>query len=561
MKIHKLFSIFLLVFVLCGIACAEDNVADTVTNINPADFTESNDGVLFTQGVDATAFDVTVNASAEEVTVSLDAGANAAHTQVIGVPLTTMPSYEGYLFVQHFNETGVCDGFDIVQPVVDASYAYLEVNLSTVTITPLVSEVNNWCFENWFSDTLPTGWSFSGSGLPSRSTDVVLGSYSYKLVTNSTGTSGILSQTTELTPGYYTVGAWVKCTNGTSGALYIDLYGGSPVVDTTGAVLYSTTNPGEWQYIERREYVNSSNPQLRIFVSDSPSIGSTWLVNGVIVSPDYSYTATESDDREHIYLNFTYTPAVEMPISTMSVVLSEHDLSTENISTVSTKIDGIDISTFRVEDTLYIDTSWFSTDPHQVNITIDYTPQVPVVEFMSNVSYVNHNYTVQFTDLSTGYIDSWYWDFGDGSNSTLQNPTHTYATDGIYTVTLDVTGPGGTSSLPKYGMMTVTAVPTNNYSQYYQRFFTADMGGWDFVSHTSDFWNTLLPSEFFWMIVILIPYLTIYNRTGSIIIPAVLYLFIGGALAVVMPPMLATLYYWFIILGAGGVIYRMFIGD
>ena len=35
-------------------------------------------------------------------------------------------------------------------------------------------------------------------------------------------------------------------------------------------------------------------------------------------------------------------------------------------------------------------------------------------------------------------IVSWNWSFGDGSNSTLQNPSHTYATDGSYTVSLTI---------------------------------------------------------------------------------------------------------------------------
>jgi len=34
---------------------------------------------------------------------------------------------------------------------------------------------------------------------------------------------------------------------------------------------------------------------------------------------------------------------------------------------------------------------------------------------------------------------SWYWDFGDNASSTMQNPTHTYASIGEYTVTLSVT--------------------------------------------------------------------------------------------------------------------------
>ncbi|MEL6133562.1 MAG: PKD domain-containing protein [Bacteroidota bacterium] len=45
--------------------------------------------------------------------------------------------------------------------------------------------------------------------------------------------------------------------------------------------------------------------------------------------------------------------------------------------------------------------------------------------------------TVAFTDLTTN-ATSWEWDFGDGSSSTLQNPTHTYTNAGVYPVSLRV---------------------------------------------------------------------------------------------------------------------------
>jgi gliding motility-associated-like protein len=45
---------------------------------------------------------------------------------------------------------------------------------------------------------------------------------------------------------------------------------------------------------------------------------------------------------------------------------------------------------------------------------------------------------ITFHDLSTGTIDEWHWFFGDGDQSTLQNPTHAYQDTGLFTVTLVV---------------------------------------------------------------------------------------------------------------------------
>jgi PKD repeat protein len=47
---------------------------------------------------------------------------------------------------------------------------------------------------------------------------------------------------------------------------------------------------------------------------------------------------------------------------------------------------------------------------------------------------------IQFTGSATGGcpLYTWYWDFGDGTNSTQQNLKHTYCSPGNYTVTLTV---------------------------------------------------------------------------------------------------------------------------
>jgi len=60
---------------------------------------------------------------------------------------------------------------------------------------------------------------------------------------------------------------------------------------------------------------------------------------------------------------------------------------------------------------------------------------------------------VAFKDASDGQITAWKWDFGDGTNSTEQNPIHQYkdrpGREGNYTVVLTVTGPAGESHLGK----------------------------------------------------------------------------------------------------------------
>lgn len=49
---------------------------------------------------------------------------------------------------------------------------------------------------------------------------------------------------------------------------------------------------------------------------------------------------------------------------------------------------------------------------------------------------------VTFTDESTGNITNWFWDFGDGTTSTDQNPTHMYSDTGYFDVQLVVWSSG-----------------------------------------------------------------------------------------------------------------------
>lgn len=64
--------------------------------------------------------------------------------------------------------------------------------------------------------------------------------------------------------------------------------------------------------------------------------------------------------------------------------------------------------------------------------------------------------TVNFTDASTGDIEIWSWNFGDGFTSSEQNPTHIYTEAGTFTVTLQIfNSAAGSSVETKVGYITV----------------------------------------------------------------------------------------------------------
>jgi len=102
---------------------------------------------------------------------------------------------------------------------------------------------------------------------------------------------------------------------------------------------------------------------------------------------------------------------------------------------------------------------------HNNKIRLDYIrvqKRAYVVDFMANPTRTFGIQEIQFTDLSGGNITDWAWDF-DGDNvtdSTQQNPKHTYRMNGDYSVTLKITGTDYELSLTKVDYIRVRGCPT-----------------------------------------------------------------------------------------------------
>ncbi len=67
----------------------------------------------------------------------------------------------------------------------------------------------------------------------------------------------------------------------------------------------------------------------------------------------------------------------------------------------------------------------------------------PQVDFSPSDTIGCAPQVISFSDETQHLIESWNWNFGDGTTSTEQNPAHTYDQDGVYTVSLEVVDPFG----------------------------------------------------------------------------------------------------------------------
>ena len=81
----------------------------------------------------------------------------------------------------------------------------------------------------------------------------------------------------------------------------------------------------------------------------------------------------------------------------------------------------------------------------------------PVANFNATQTTAVCPGSIKFNDTSTDIPQSWLWNFGDGTTSTQQNPTHVYSQPGMYSVKLVVTNTLGSDSLVLANYITITS--------------------------------------------------------------------------------------------------------
>ena len=98
------------------------------------------------------------------------------------------------------------------------------------------------------------------------------------------------------------------------------------------------------------------------------------------------------------------------------------------------------------------DLDFGQAEDYTIIITQNSNP--PVADFIA-ANTTSCTGTVCFTDLSTNIPTGWFWDFGDGNTSLQQNPCHTYAADGTYSISLTATNAFGSDNETTINYITV----------------------------------------------------------------------------------------------------------
>ena len=216
--------------------------------------------------------------------------------------------------------------------------------------------------------------------------------------------------------------------------------------------------------------------------------------DSTLQSPAYTYTSAgkytvkltvsngcgSDDETKTDYITVGEPPAADFEADQTSICAGSSvtftDLSTGTITAWAWDFDNDGTTDSTLQSPAY---TYASAGNYTVKLTVsngcgsddetktDYITvgEPPAADFEADQTSICAGSSVTFTDLSTGTITAWAWDFdNDGTtDSTLQSPAYTYAAAGTYTVKLTVSNGCGSDDETKTDYITVGEPPAADF--------------------------------------------------------------------------------------------------
>jgi len=292
--------------------------------------------------------------------------------------------------------------------------------------------------------TLPNLFSTFGNWNRSTSFPLTLGEDCYYAFAGHGSSQAKWTFTTPSSDNYTIFAWWPYSADNTSSARYtINHAGGSTTVTKNQRI-----NSGQWNELGEF-YFNEG--EYSIVLTDDTSAG-------IVVADAIGIVREDNPDLDVVQANFYGEPLAGNAPQTVEF----ENQSTGNIHSILWDFgDGN-------HDTIHNNPVHTYTNPgtYTVSLTVsgpsgsDMKTKVNYVRVGGTAPYLRADFRlrnpgqqesdvpseVQFREECAGEVTSYFWEFGDGGTSTEEDPTHTYTTPGLFTVSLTVTDADGNTS-------------------------------------------------------------------------------------------------------------------
>jgi len=199
-------------------------------------------------------------------------------------------------------------------------------------------------------------------------------------------------------------------------------------------------------------YAAGGTYTVTLTVTDNQNATGSVSHSVTVTAPNQAPTANFTFSCNALSCNFTSTSSdPDGSIASYSWTFGDGGTSTAQNPSHSYAAGGNYTVTLRVTDNQGAQSALTSK-----TVTVTAPNQAPTANFTFSCNALSCSFTSTSSDPD-GSIASYSWTFGDGGTSTAQNPSHSYATGGNYTVTLRVTDNQGAQSAPTSKTVTVTA--------------------------------------------------------------------------------------------------------